>query len=423
MQALAGAVDTNPPGFHLLMRGFCTILGGVTPLNLRLFSLLSIYLSLVGLFACLRTSLGFFASAAGVVALWCIPLVVHHAFEARFYGPTLAASVWLAFLVIRFRSTRRPFLVGAGIAGVSVVLCTVHYFGIFSLGSIMVGALLASRDRRTLIAIATSGICGVASLAACIPLFLSQRTGLRSSTWVDPVNEQMLIAFATDLFPPTLIGLVVGWWLLSRLIDRGPKPLIAVRPLLPLVALIGVAPIVLIFSLVVQPALVSRYAISSTGAVAGLIAIAFATCRGRHLFAVIVLLIFCAAPRPTFRDGQFTFRRSVLTAQVYRWTSFNSTVTRFVEDIRKQTPGAIVLFELRQNLYPVTAAAPDLRDRCVYFDTTGVKRAGSFELYEADMAERVQRFYGWPRVMHPRDVPLDQPCYRVVGDDTLARIR
>src|SRR4051794_21359055 len=99
MQALAGGVDTNPPCFHLLLRAFCGLVGGEPETAFRAFALLSMSLALVGIYLILREVFPPLAALAGVLAVWCHPLILRHAFEARSYGPLLAALVWYTYLL------------------------------------------------------------------------------------------------------------------------------------------------------------------------------------------------------------------------------------------------------------------------------------------------------------------------------------
>ena len=433
-QALAGAVDTNPPGFHLILRAFCAVSGGVTPVNLRIFSCVSIYLALLGLYACLRQSLGILAAIAGILALWSMPLIVHHTFEARFYGPLLATTAWLAFCFIIVRRTKQVAVVYIAIAFLSIIVCTVHYFGVLALVAIAAGAMFAHRDRQAVIASAVACVSGFIALCACIPLFLSQRTGLRASTWVDPVNFALVREYVDDLFPSVaviLTLLIVCLYLSFNPAARSTwrdrnfwRDLVPWTHLAPLLATAMVAGVVMVFSVVVQPALVARYAIPSTLAGATAVAILVSKLPVRWQVGTVTLLAFaCIAPRFPSPFAESLHRRTPLASNVYRWTTFDSNVDRLISDIRAEGRNAIVIFELRQYVYPVVAAAPDLRDICFYFDSTGIKRAGHFELYESDMAARVQHFYGWPRVLTPRNVPLDRPLFRIDDNDQLVRMR
>src|SRR5262249_2170405 len=103
MAALAGGVETHPPTLYALLRLYTALLGGASEVTLRTFALLSVIGALLGLYVGLRTVYGSLVALTPVLAIWGHGLVVHHAFEARFYGPLLAGAVWFAYFLNRAR--------------------------------------------------------------------------------------------------------------------------------------------------------------------------------------------------------------------------------------------------------------------------------------------------------------------------------
>lgn len=144
LAALAAGAEKNPPGLLLLLRSY-TWLTGTSEASLRLFTLLSVLAALVGLHACLRRSFALPAAALAVLATWSHPLLLNQAFNARFYGPWLAAITWYVYLMVRLRRPGPSWGIKVALAGCAVLVCTLHYFGVISLALATAGELLARR--------------------------------------------------------------------------------------------------------------------------------------------------------------------------------------------------------------------------------------------------------------------------------------
>src|SRR5262249_7225550 len=110
LRALAGGVDMNPPMLYLLLRGFTLLTGGPGEIVFRVFASLSILLALLGIYLLLRRAYTPRVAFTAVLLLECHPLILTHAFEARFYGPWLAAIVWFAYALVLFRTSPRRVL-------------------------------------------------------------------------------------------------------------------------------------------------------------------------------------------------------------------------------------------------------------------------------------------------------------------------
>jgi len=425
--ALRGAVDTNPPGLHVLMRIFCAPFGD-GPAPMRVFAVVSIYLALLGVYVGLRRAFGVLPAAAGVAALASNELVVFHAFEARFYGPLLAASVWAAVLLQAMQSTRRTVLVGAAAGIVSIILCTLHYFGVFSLLCVVGAILLFDYNplKRKLMLLLPAG-AGLIALAACLPMFLAQRTGLATTTWVDPTDMPRLRAFLLDVLSVWPLLLLAAVWGATRLF-RGPsseKPP-SWRASAPLASLGAVAVIVVIFSIVVQPALIDRYAIAAV--VINSVLAASIVSRVRvaiQAVMVIGLIVLTLLPGPASTGTGWKMRDSPLVRRTERWKTFELNLQDLTADLRSIPPQRALLFTHRQALYPAAWFAPEMRDRMFYYDplippgTPGKHH----DIYEADMARRVEFFYGWPKVLDPNRVNSIKHYDLIEGDKPPKRIR
>ena len=76
LQALANVVDTNPPNLHLLLRLWTGLIGSQSETVFRCFALLSMFLALCGIYVVLRDVFAPLPALAGVLAVWCHPLIL-----------------------------------------------------------------------------------------------------------------------------------------------------------------------------------------------------------------------------------------------------------------------------------------------------------------------------------------------------------
>src|SRR5262249_50870016 len=146
----------------------------------------------------------------------CHPLILSHAFEARFYGPWLAAVAWFAYALVLFRTSARRLLPGLLLAACAAVVCTTHYFGIITLALVTAFDLAFHRAAAPRWAALAIAAVGPLLLLACVPLYLRQRAALTASTWVGAASPQAVGEFAISVFRPAYLALVLLAWLLSQ---------------------------------------------------------------------------------------------------------------------------------------------------------------------------------------------------------------
>jgi hypothetical protein len=167
----------------------------------------------------------------------------------------------------------------AQLALLSALTCLIHYFGVISLACLAAGALLqrSSRAHATRL-LAAMGV-GVLALVAWLPVYARQRHVLSVRTWIEPVSRDQLTEFLTAFYawlPLVLVLLAVaGHEALRRrrAIGEAVEVSTAQAALLGLLAL----PLALVvFSVVVQPTLIDRYALPAVAGLACVGAIAVA---------------------------------------------------------------------------------------------------------------------------------------------------
>ncbi|MDH3716526.1 MAG: glycosyltransferase family 39 protein, partial [Planctomycetota bacterium] len=195
-----GAPDHHPPTYYLLARGLFA--DDVNEARLRFLSLGVVLLALAGTYVLLRSICSPYAAMAAVLALWCHPLIIEYAFEARPYGLWLAASVWLAVFINQVQRQPAQWYSHVMLAVTAAVLCTVHYFGIVALLCVVCGHIVFRKvpwhkGWWRLSAL----LAGPLALAACSPFLLEQRSALTVPTWVPPPSAAYLVTFIVDLVP------------------------------------------------------------------------------------------------------------------------------------------------------------------------------------------------------------------------------
>ena len=88
--ALWNGVDNNTPGLYIGLKAFTSLVGTTSESAFRAFSFLSVMVGLFGIYLSLTRCFSRLVSFVTVVAIWTHPLILRHAFNARFYGPLFA---------------------------------------------------------------------------------------------------------------------------------------------------------------------------------------------------------------------------------------------------------------------------------------------------------------------------------------------
>ncbi len=301
MNALSHGADYNPPMYYLLLRLFTSITG-ITAASMRAFSLLSMCVGLGSVAALLRQRVSSKAAMCGTAAIAIQPLIIQQATEARFY------SVWFAmvaaFCLVKSSPSRSLWrlLIQSTLA---VMICTVHYFGVISLGLVfLVDATNAWRNRREDQRLAALFLrfvpyaAGILALLGCLGFYFGQRAALSESTWISPPTLPKVKGFLTEFLPVIPLALAVFGWLLSGGLAQkvateansdGHAEASARMNLL--LAGVGMPLTLIVFSYAVQPALVARYAIVGMLAWGPLIATLVKRAESRFAFTFLAVCL------------------------------------------------------------------------------------------------------------------------------------
>lgn len=414
LKALAHGVDYNPPGLYLLLRAFRLPFGDEVEIAFRTFSLTATVLALLAGYAVFRQATPSGPAFLATLAIWAHPLVVRQAFEARFYTPWLAAILWICVLLNL--SLQRPNWTRAiGLAVASIIVCTVHYFGVISL-ALAVGASGVFADgpwiRRLLRC--SPAVLGVAALAACVPIYLGQKGALSVPTWVQEPTLSGVIDFVRKLFPLQWLG-SVAILTIAGMVTRGAvghevtypsqccwRRLAGVGSL----SLMSVA--LIVFSFVVQPALVPKYAIVFIPGIAALLAW---TTRSAGKLLVIGGCLLLGWSSCVW-----------LSAFSHQSRQDDLQRVQLMETIQQQAGDVMVVFEDRHSLFPLLELQPDRADQWRFLDVESELLGDDvLRIVERDVARRIFEMYGQPMLID-RELLVEEGAFFFVPfeNDTAA---
>jgi hypothetical protein len=216
------------------------------------------------------------------------------------------------------------------------------------------------------------------------------------------------------LFLPLHLGAVVmaGWfshlWTSGTTLDMPSEENLGSSGLVGLTSLVLVVPMLIVISYLVQPVLISRYAITAVAAIAP--AVAFITARMRRSWIILLIGFFVVG-------GAFELHQRTVRARDY-----NAQTRELIQSIREHTGNNPVLFETPHQLYVVWHYASDLRNRVFLLDFETEQFANNvsrFRILTRDVSRQVVRFYGspslmaWEQVSHANTVYIvpDQLAY------------
>ena len=398
MSDLAAGSDFNPPLLYGLERLVGHITGGITRVSLRMTCVLSVWLALVFVFLALRRNFPPTAAFVGSFAVWSNTIVAQLAFEGRFYGPWLlfcAMVVWSLGWDEELEASRRR---DVAVAVSSVLVCTIHYFGIFSLGLIAAGAAVSialnGRTYRRLLPMTA----GPVAFALCYPFYAGQRASLSVKTWISPLSAHQIremfefFVFAGPVLAGALILLLwIGWLRIRRFPTRSLRD--AITNTLPFTALLLMPATLIAMSVLVQPSMQLRYAIPAALAWAPVIAMAADISRWPGKLFLLSLALF-------FSVRAIDSRAVALADYRSRVESEASLASPFLDS-------GIVMVASRATLYPL-AATTGRASKLVFPDypdsVARTRRLPPVMMLDRDIARVHARLYGFPTL-----APVDAP--------------
>lgn len=407
---LRAGIDTAPGLLHLVMWGVGRV-AGLSPFVLHLVPFVLVWVAVVMVFATLRRALGVAASVAGALAVITHPLVIQMTYEARFYGPWLALAAAFAWSIGVSASRRRDI----AIAALAPLLCTIHWFGVISLGVMCVAVVtMHGRAWRQGLRLVAPAAAGVPALLLTMPILLGQRAAVMAPTWIPAPDAAQLWTMArvfyVALIPMAALTVLAGQWIIARRRAAPPPSASALAPApapasrAPLVALgsLALMPVALaVFSYLAQPALLDRYATVATLAWAPLVAIAVQRLPGGARVAACALLLGV---------GVLNYRHAVRGMERYAATLAKSVASFGMAVERSALP---IVFQSRHEHMQIVEAHPRGRERTLFLalpDSTldalfppdgRLRLIGPFLRFEREAALLHERVYGFPVTRAP----------------------
>ena len=343
--------DVAPPLLHLVAWPL-TQIAGYEPQVLHSLTLACAVGATWVLYLLLRRRFGRAASIGAVIGASSHTLLLHHAFDARFYAPWLLFAVlygWALGLDRDRPSRRRDVLV----AVVAVCLAAIQWLGVTSLFLLAAAAVASHGSRwRVGLRLVAPSAAGLVVFAALLPMMLAQgRTGGGALLWVPALNasqfQQMTQLFVLRV--PLLFAIVL--LLIDRVLPARMRHPGARTPVAELLRDPGIAavlatilmPLVLaVVSVVVAPVMVPRYAVVSVLAAAPVIALGLQVV-GRVGYAVVVTVF--AAWLIGFVDKELQYAKHTEGLTVAHRSQF--------DEVRSRFPAIPIVFHSYFTLYPV----------------------------------------------------------------------
>ena len=392
LRALADGVDFNPPTYLVLARQLQYLPGGVTELGLRWFSLSLMLLAMVGVFVVLHRRFPLLICIAATLMMVSNVHLVHQSAEIRFYPLWCAACAWLC-VVLDVRTHQPVYwqrinnMAAVLLAG---IITTTHYFGILSLGLICLGAMLVperSRSRRWLIVL--TALTGILCLAGCIPFLIGQRAALTRATWISPATVSDSIGFLTAILPVIPLIVCGAAVLVTLALEKSEKQeqrassllVDELRSLAPCLMLTLMPLVIVLVSWTVQPALVTRYAV--TGVLG--FGTVFAMLMSRSGIRLQLVLVVAS--------GAFLLRQVATCGN--QWQEVDQRRDALVNQLQNLPSEGPIIFEDRTISMPVLHSHPELLSRCalVDFSDDQLSQDSRLRAVQRDVGRRILKWY------------------------------
>lgn len=414
MSALADGVDFNPPTWFLVTRWLSGSPEVATEFQIRCLSLLWTVMSIAGLCMILARHFDRLVICASILLTMSQPLLIHHSTEIRFYGFWSTCCIWLC-VALQWCPQTRVLRSGRALslAILSFVICTTHYFGVLSLGLILL-PILWKRWSGWQTELGAIGLGSAVGLTCCLQYLPGQKAALTRPTWISPATWPDTIGFLQSLMPTwQLLACLVAFIVSIRVIvkreqsteshvpDHRRKHSNKVAHLAPLLSL-SLMPIVIVaISWCLQPSLVTRYAVVGLPSLA--VVAAWILQRSGPRARLSVIGIACV--------GLWLG----VSHRVDEWSAEENERRQLVQQIRSLKQSPVVLFEDRIQWMPVLHHFPELQSRCVLADFEDVELVedSSLRIVQRDVGRRIQKWYPMYAMKQLRELS-DSPEFYVI---------
>jgi len=419
---IAAPKDYAPPLLHLIVWSVGRLTGGVTPIVLRSISLLCVSAALLFVYTTLRRRFERAPSIAGALAVASHPLVLTHTFEGRFYGPWLLFAAGFGWSLSIHHPRRRD----AALAVFSVLLVTIHWFGVVSLGLMCFGALMVCRRRwRDGLRLVAPSAAGLIALFACIPMVISQRATSNGVLWVPELNSAQIDVMLRLFFLTTVPVLAVILLLVDVLRETSEHPSVIMNvrgalgdPGIAALASLALMPVALVvISVLLQPSMLDRYAIVTVLAWPPFVALAVETVGrvARGVAVAFLVVLMCLGLQRSIQERR-RFQETVAA---------NSAAFELAKKTRLP-----VVFHSILALYPVAGLARDtaalfleLPDSTIYAMVPPRLSWLRRDLrVERNIALGHAHAYGFPRIASQSQLDSTTRFLFIASDQTLPRL-
>ena len=343
LSALTDGVDYNPPTYFALAR-LWSVVFSANEVGLRSMSVVCAVLSAVVLFLILSRNVSFIPAMTAVVAVFGQTLMILQAAEARFYSLWVLLAVSFCFILTHSKITNS--LRVCLLAVLTMLICSVHYFGILSVVAMTLSWFLFNhRSGRCWVTCGVIAFAVAVTLACCFPLLTSQKAALSRPTWVSSPTITSTVEFVGDFASwKSLLACVVfgGLFHLANRRSTVSSTQLSVwnfaRETAPVCGLLTVPVMIIGISWTIQPALVNRYAI--TGLIGLTPVFAFSLSRCPRIIQFIALTAFLYLLIANVRHGEQSWTHRM---------QGESDLQRLLDEIQPDVP---VIFEDRISFIP-----------------------------------------------------------------------
>lgn len=396
VQSLQQGADYNPPVYYFVARAFSSVVT-LNEHNLRMLSALLILSAAIGLAMVFARRMTWLAAVGCSLLLCSQEIVVLQSTEVRFYALWLSLLTWFCVLLTtgirRFQSGQ-----WVALALLAALIAGTHYFGVISVGIASMAFVVVRRfQNEAIIRAAIPMVAAVCVVAFCLPLLSGQKAVLTAPTWVKPATFERSGAYVTQFFPMMLLLVSAAIWLVGLLLSRSesnnasqnetgrmsrdsqPGSLASSDDLFVFGSLLLMPLVLIIFSIVIQPALVNRYAVAACLWLVPVLTLLLKTMETRK--SVLVLVAGCVMFAFAVRHGSATWDFNLQESQ------------ELTEQLKLIPDGEVVLFENRIDFWMLQHRGPHQSWYQLDFETSEESGVSNLRLVQRDVGRAIQPLY------------------------------
>jgi hypothetical protein len=426
---LTAGADGGAPLLHLMFWTLRRLGVTLDPVVVRAFSLSTVLLALVVVFAVVRRRLPFDAACAAALAVGAHQLIIWHSYDGRFYGPWLLGASLVALFLGRRQDASDatpPGMGGAGapavgappgrmpgervaLAAAALLVCGIHPYGILSLGLMLAGGVAAYGARwREGLRNAVPALTGLVAVALVAPIALGQRNAYTVSTWLTDFTPGQLI-WLLDVFWSGAVPLLAVGLLGTGAVIRGARG--TARPLDMARVPLGDAGMLALFALALmpvalalvsslgQPSMLPRYAVVTVLAWAPLVATAcFVAGRWATRGLCLVLIWFWLGAYVREARAKTAFGQTIAREQLQYEQARRSGLPLIVQSMHVMYP---LIGSAPRESSAMFLALSDSAFRALWDGTSHIGQANRGVVLERDLARVHFARWGFPRLVTP----------------------